>query len=294
MGWNGSGRVSTTRKTEPRKSAALAKPSYLRGILAGLAVAVVAGLVVYFVMGRDEHPQRAEESGKQDRKIAQKKPHLPSKTNRVARAEAAKPVPRIRVKPGPGNTGYSHIDYGPIQTNKPIKARQWIADRCFPCTTDRKIAGFLLMTPGDSVIGEYENYYKNFNKQFLRSLETPIIIEETDTAEEKELKEAVRDMRKELKDRLDAGEDLEKTMKDTWYQMKELAAYKEDLEKQVKQIFKEKRGKLSDQDMADLINAANEMLDSRGVSRLAMPSFLSRRLKMQQNLTTEAEQGEQK
>ena len=104
------------------------------------------------------------------------------------------------------------------------------------------------------------------------------VITKDDTEEVKELKQAVIDARKELKDRLDAGEDLTKVMRESREQMRELGLYREEIEEQVKNIIADK-GDLTKQDLKDLVGAANKMLEDRGAKPIEINAAFAHQIR---------------
>lgn len=278
MAWNRP--VSTKKETVDVKGQGARHLVCWLSLLVGAAVAAV----LYFALMSDTAPKSDASSAKAISRIKEVRPQIPTRpvaTNGLPERFNKQGQRLAKVRPTLGNTGYSNIDYGPIETNRPIRERMWIVDRCFQNPVDNKIASLLMAEPGSGIVGEYSDYYKNFDKKFLKALETPIVITESDTPEEAELKQAVIDTRKDLKERMDAGENLEQVMKDTWQQLKELGAYKEEIKAMVRKTMKENGGKFTVQDKKDLIDAANKMLDDRGCSQITMPEFITRRLEIE-------------
>ena len=156
---------------------------------------------------------------------------------------------------------------------------QSIQERVFVHPSDQMVASLLMMQPGDILVGESEEMFVGFKDQFLKSLETPIVIEDTDTDFVKELKASVRDLRKELKDRLDAGEDIENTLAETRRELRSLGLYREELKEHLKELGSDKE--MTEQDMRDFVKAANMMLKERGAREIEMPEMLLRRLRLQ-------------
>ena len=130
------------------------------------------------------------------------------------------------------------------------------------CNND--IAGCLSMKPGDPVIG-IPPYNGRFKKDFIESLEEPIIISEDDTPEQAQLKRDVIAARIELKDAMDRGEDIEKIMLDERRELQKLMHLKQEY----KNLFvSELKNCQTDKDVEDLFNACNQMLESRGIAPL--------------------------
>lgn len=279
MGWNGSGGGSTPVK--PRVTAK--KPSPVRGVIAGLVVVAVV-CVAYFAFfsgneGNEKVPEKVE---KKPTAIKEVKPAA-APTNRVAEVKKPskpKELPPQRV--GEVRNGYRLLPNGRMHRVVGVVtcevARVSLAERIFDEPSDQNIASLMMIQPGDGLLGSSEDYYEGFNETFLESLKTPIIITKDDTEEIKELKQAVIDARKELRDRLDAGEDLTKIMRESREQMRELGLYRDEIEEQVKNIIVEK-GDLTKQDLKDLVDAANKMLEDRGANPIEINAAFAHQIR---------------
>ena len=166
-----------------------------------------------------------------------------------------------------------------VITNKIDDAEKPIEERVFRHSSDQKIAGLLLMEPGEMMIGDASSLFgKNFAKSFLRSLKAPIEILPEDDEFTTELKMAVRDTRQELKSRLDAGEDIGALLLDEQKKLQELGLFKVELKSEIEKIARSED--LTEDEMNDFINAANKMLESRGGTPLSMPRFAARRFQI--------------
>lgn len=153
-----------------------------------------------------------------------------------------------------------------IVTNSTRKTS--VADRAFTQESDLAIGYLLMVRPGQPLLGSGAEYYQTFTEDFLESLKTPIVIDKDDDDDIKAMKADVIAIRKDLKARYDAGEDLVKVMRETRDQLQEIAIYRKDIEKMVVE-----HGVNIDnqQDYDDLIGAANKMLEERGSEPLALP-----------------------
>ena len=149
-----------------------------------------------------------------------------------------------------------------------------IADKTFKYNAERQIAHLLLVEPGEGMLGSGEDLYSDFDKEFKESLKDEIVFDEKDTPEQRELKEALIDIRKELIERMNNGEDLSHVMLETRKQLQEMALYKEELQEEVEKLRKD--GNLSKQDRLELLEAANKMLEERGIQPFLIPSSLQR------------------
>ena len=142
--------------------------------------------------------------------------------------------------------------------------------------SDQRISRLLSVEPGGFLIGTFS--YKGFKEQFLRSLNTPIVVTEEDSPKDAALKRAVLETRADLKARLDAGEDIEQVMEETEKELRRLSNYRTEL---VRQINRDKReGKFSAADMKDYVEAVNVLLKEKGIKPLEHPEMFYRNVKV--------------
>ena len=152
----------------------------------------------------------------------------------------------------------------------------------FKRNCNNEIAAYLTMKPGDTLVGT-PVYNGRFKREFLASLEEPIIVGEEDSPEDAQLKRDVIAARLELKDAMDRGEDIEQIMLDTRKEMQRLMVAK----MQLKQIFHEERKKCeTERDVEELFNACNKMLEEKGIAPLTYGPITKRNLMRSQNAET--------
>ncbi len=140
---------------------------------------------------------------------------------------------------------------------------------------ERQIAGLLEIEPGSSMIGTM-TYSRNFKDDLLKSLEEPIIYDKDDTKEDRELKIAVEQTKRELKERMDAGEDPVKILKETREELQRLGEFREDLKNHVANFIKDEN--YTDEDVQDFTTAANKMLANEGLPPLKAPNMIVRQM----------------
>lgn len=149
--------------------------------------------------------------------------------------------------------------------------------KIFKHNAEDHIAIVLGMKVGEPVIGDF-TYDERFVKSFKESLNEPIEILDTDSEQDREMKEAVIETKKELKARMDAGEDVAQIMNDTMDEFRRLGRYRHDLQTQLAEITRDTE-KYSDQDVKDFTEAANKMLEKEGIPPIKMPRILMRGLR---------------
>ncbi|MBR2355045.1 MAG: hypothetical protein IKA69_01525 [Kiritimatiellae bacterium] len=255
-------------------------------LAAAVVAALCAAVVVYFLLRDDGGTVPKAPEKPSGGKIAEVAPAV---TNRAPAAPAVKEEgKRVEIRKLEDGRFMKYVDGKeawmyprrsidpPARTNGQNRVLS-IEQRIFKYRSDMEIAGLLMAHPGDMAIGDPE-YDKFFKQDFLKSLVDPAFPREGDTEEERELKKAVTEVKAELKERYDAGEDLAKIMYDARKELRELGAYKQELEEEVRKRAKD--GSLSAEDIDDLVTAANVMLESRGISPIRKGGFLRHQLKL--------------
>ena len=262
------------------------KPSILNPRLTVAAVAILAvtgGVAWWALRGREETTRPADDRRTPPSKIVKATP-VSAPTGKVP-ASQEKSVEIRRTEDGrymkyvDGEKAWMYprrsID-PPARTNGQHRTLS-IEQRIFKYRSDMDIAGLLMSQPGDMPIGEPE-YDRYFKREFLKSLEDPAFLLKSDTEEERALKKAVIEVKAELKERYDAGEDLAQIMKEARNELRELGAYKRELEEEVRRLSKD--GSLGAEDIEDLVAAANRMLEARGVAPIKKGGFLRHQLRL--------------
>lgn len=137
----------------------------------------------------------------------------------------------------------------------------------FDHSSENDIAGFLTMESGETLVGT-PSYERWFVKDFLKSLETPIIVTKDDTPEQAALKREMIEVKIDLKARHDAGEDIAAIMTATHDEYQRLAEYKDT----IWELLREARRNpdATDQDIEDFITAANVQLESKGIAPIEL------------------------
>ena len=144
----------------------------------------------------------------------------------------------------------------------------------FENRSDNEIAGILMANPGEAVVGT-KRYDKWFEKQFLKSIETPIEVSPDDEPWQADLKKLVIQARLELKEAHDKGEDIATIMSESRQQLQDLSKYKQS----VKQIYAQNvKECATEQDVADLQKAVNVMLEEKGCAPMNFTPLTKMRL----------------
>ena len=277
----------TTGKAKTRKPAVPKKggksPAVGKGLVAGLLVVAVAVVAWYFLSAtKTDAPE--ENKSKKQAKIAEVTPvKAPPAKAEEPKPEPPKPIdPNARpTKVGETLNGYIKLPSGRLHrvlgvvTNSAtasIKGKYEIFDH----SCENEIAGFMAMEPGQGLVGT-PRYNGRFTKDFLESLKHPIIVSQDDTPEDAALKRAVIQAKIDLKDAYDRGEDIEQIMLDTRKEMQDLARYKQELKQQLHEMVKGD-SEMTTEEMEDLVNAANQMLDAKGIAPMKFGPLTRRKI----------------
>ena len=275
-------------KAKPRKAPPKggSKPSgAFKGAIAGLIVVIAAVGAWYFLTQKQEAAQ-PESKPKKTAKIAEVTP-APAAPKPVEEKveEPPKIDPNARpTKVGETVNGYIKLPSGRIHrvlgvvTNSAtasIKGKYEIFDHA----CENEIAGFLSMEPGQGLVGT-PRYNGRFKRDFLESLKHPIIVSKDDSPEDAALKRNVIQAKIELKEALDRGEDIEQIMLDTRREMQDLARYKQELKQQMHEMVKSSGGEMTTEEMQDLLDAANKMLDAKGIAPMTFGPLTRRKIMM--------------
>ena len=280
MPWNGSNGNNIKRIQTKKKSGLNIK---LISLITVITLAL-GGVIYTLCLNSGNEVAEMAISKQTTSKISINKPKKRPVKSKVSHSpKIEKEKPRVVVRRGMYTNMYGYVMNRPstaiVITNKIDDAEKPIEERVFRHSSDQKIAGLLLMEPGEMMIGDASSLFgKNFAKSFLRSLKAPIEILPEDDEFTTELKMAVRDTRQELKSRLDAGEDIGALLLDEQKKLQELGLFKVELKSEIEKIARSED--LTEDEMNDFINAANKMLESRGGTPLSMPRFAARRFQI--------------
>lgn len=279
MAWNGSNGASAPKQKPVNGARAVSK-----GAIAGVIVVLGAAAALYFLMPASAPTPKASAPKEKPTAIEEVAPEIaPVETAAQNEEKPKKPLPPQRV--GELRDGYRLLPSGKLHrvlgivTNTPPKVS--ISEKTFKHSADVELGHLLMVEPGEDLLGDSEGMYRGFKKELEEALAEPIEYDKDDTEFQRELKDAVIDLRKELVARMKAGEDVEKIMEDTRNQLKELALYREELENQVKRISGED-AEMTQKDYDDLVEAANKMLEERGSKPMELPTSLKRTVRLHQ------------
>ena len=139
--------------------------------------------------------------------------------------------------------------------------------------------GLLTIKPGQMLVGT-PRYNGHVQRDFLESLKEPIIIKDDDSEYDKELKRAVRDAKIELKAAYDRGENIEDILLRSREEMQKLGRYKQELKTMTIQGLS---NAATAEEMDDYIQAANKMLEAKGIQPMDLSPIAKIKLRMKEN-----------
>ena len=233
--------------------------------IGAVAMACIAGVAIFLYLRGN--PVAVDNIGTKVKK---------SKSIQEAAVSMPPPVPKtepkVKVDPNARPTkvgevvnGYVMLPSGRIHKPTGVVTNR-VADygkskySIFKNRSDNEIASILMAKPGEAVVGT-KRYDKWFEKQFLKSIETPIIVSKDDEPWQADLKRLVVRARLELKTAYDNGEDIARIMSESRQQLQDLSKYKQSVKQIYAQNLKECE---TEDDVKDLQKAVNMMLEGKG------------------------------
>lgn len=144
----------------------------------------------------------------------------------------------------------------------------------FKHRSEREIAAFLMVEPGTWMMRPVE-FGDKFDKDLATALEDKIEITEDDTEEQRQLKQAVIDAKADLLAQAKDGKSPSKIMSEASNELYLLGKYKRDLEDEVRAVKNDPTK--SEDDLRLTVEAANKMLEKKGLKPLRQPNMLIRR-----------------
>lgn len=277
MSWNKASRQGPARSGRNKATSPVS-----RGILAGCVVVALGIAAIWaFRGGGGGEKATAAPGGRRPLPARPAGPAPQAAATLAPEPEAPKPLKPQRV--GEIRDGKMLMIDGRLRkVSKHVVtaevARVTVADRTFDEPTDRLLAHILEMEPGEALVGDSADLYRGFDRAFVKSLSTPILYDKDDDRYVKELKAGVQALRDELKQRMDAGEDINKVLAETRDQMQELGAYRQEIENMVVEMTQEKE--ITQEAYDDIVKAANRMLEERGCKPLELPTAVRHRFKI--------------
>ncbi len=237
-------------------------------------VALIAGVAVWWMVGREESVPQPEETKRvapvKVVKTQLPKPTTPKPPEPPAPKKDGPPWPERSPHPdgewrhgeGPRSIAVTngclvtYPNYPGVQLVLPHPA--FAAP--FETLLDNEIARIITMKPGDDFIDV--PLPKNFDEKFVQSILVPIEDKEDDTPEKAELKRQVRDARRILIDAANRGESPRQILMDEAKTLRRMMQTRDNFQRIINEQI---QSGASDQDINDTVNAANKMLEREGI-----------------------------
>ena len=276
-GWN---KPSAANQPAVKKGG-VKSPSLIKGAIVG-AVAVVIGIVCIFAFsGKSKKP--VKDTGTKPAKINDVTPAVAKQEEKVVKsAEGARPLHYWELPTTNGLTEtqirkwkFMH-EPAPSYTNRVMASRPRPKYAIFKTRPENEIAALISAKPGASMVGE-RRYTDKFKEEFLKSCEVPIVVSEDDDEYTANLKREMNQVKIELRQRMADGEDLGQILADTRKEIQRLAQVKKEVEAEMRKMIKETA--VTEEDVDTCIDAANKLLESKGVAPVRMNPLLRTALK---------------
>ena len=255
-------------------SHAIGKP-LVRGLVAGVLV-VAAAVGAWLILFSPKSAATAEKADKKSGKIAEVTPakSLPARSNDVVSANQEKPtVAEEPQKPLTVHDRLAKRKFGEnniVHTSKVqrVKSRYEI----FKHRSENHLALLATIPMGASLVGT-RRFDERFMKDLDAALSEKVEILPEDSEYDRNLNLAVEDLKDEIRKRKAAGEDIAKVLEESFKEVQKLGVYKHQIESVVSKTMRED-ATLTDQDVDDLVVAANQMLEAKGIAPIKVDKTL--------------------
>lgn len=273
------------RKDEKKGNATRRPRGGTRMLWCALAagVAIIAVITAFLLFPSEKKPEADQDTEVgRVRSISKVEPvrSLPGKAEPSQAEESPKPLPPQR--PHEVRDGMLMLSNGELlPTNKLRKVS--VEDRkprfkyaIFDHSTDNELAAILTLKPGQALIGGPIRHL-DYKADFLKAIETPIIVHKDDPEDVQEVKRAVLNARLLVKEAIDAGEDPAEVIRNAYDEAQKLALYKDDIRREVMNMSKE--DDYTEEEVDDIIKAANKMLEAKGIEPMNLGPIMKARLR---------------
>lgn len=278
QGWN---RPSVNGK-DPAK--ARTKSKGWKVPLCGLALALCAAGIWYAFMAGEPETAPVDDAAKKGRikdvtPAVAPKPEVENPTTNATKRKVGRVLP-IHVD----EHGVRRYENGARVFDEKTPMRKPVTPKgdppIFKHWSLNELASFMTLKPGAMLFGT-RKYDKRYLEGLKKGLAEKIEFDEKDDESTRKIKEEMIEVQKEF--RAMSDDQILKTVNDTYSELMRLARYKNDVEKMVREVKEERKGDLTEQDYADIISAANEMLKKEGIAPIRDSVLIRKNIKMNQN-----------
>lgn len=282
MAWNKptSNTVDATSSLRPTGRGKM--PRLRRGLLAGAIVVLGAGIAAWLLSNGEATSSSLQ---KKERGLIKEVSPAAAPTNKVS-AAAKTSADKDDGKPKLTRKQLRDIANGrrpfvpPAYTSRVGRVRK--EAKLFSNPAEQMIAVVLTVPPGAKSISDPEMLFdKDFDKWFTQAMVNKIEISPEDSEYDRSVKQMVIDAKKEMAQRVKGGEMPSQMMKDVWKELQSLAYCKEEMDNAVRDAIR--NGELSDEDVEITLEAANKVLQTRGIDPIKMPGMFKSRYRLLQN-----------
>ena len=286
MAWNAPQGGKTPQKSRPNGGV---RPLFLAVVV--LAAVAGVGVVVWMASGKPSSPvaDEGKKDGKKPSTIAVAKPTAKSSKHEVSVEEPAyrtnrwgEVVKRQKPETYRDERGVLRFKNGNGRVPNPddFKNPTRISTRGnmheFKHPVENEIAALIMAQPGEPLVGEPD--YDALKRDFVNALIDKIEIDEEDSELDKELKQNVEDLKKDLAERVKNGEDMAEIFREARRELQQSAQFKQNIDDLVlEQLY---NPEISDEDLTTTFEAANKMLESKGIEPMSEKRMLRARSRM--------------
>lgn len=261
MGWNGSNLGNPRVLKQEPKTSRIPTWIFRLGILV-LICGICTHVVMRQVSRKPKVPSAKERPMTIPSPISRRTETPPSKPTGVTSEAAAQTRPAVLSTATSADAAQARVIRRVITNSvSAVKSRIEFFNHC----AESELAFLTCLPLGTPVIGQ-RDFDEDFISDLKASLKETIVIQPDDPDDIAYYKNAVIEVKKELKELFDKGEDVAATLSETRKELQKLGVYKQQIEVMINKAQSE--SELTDADMNDLISAANAMLEEKGIEPL--------------------------
>ena len=283
--------IAPTNKTTQKRSGR-SNSRTTSVILAAIAVPAVIAVIVVGVMAlcffmQSDSPSKNKRDDKGRKLIAEAVPQI-SRSEHEQKAKydirREKPKPKFWEVDASHTNGFSEamirkwkvMHYPPpCYTNTISLTEEPPEYAIFTHPSENRIAAYLTIEPGQSMVGS-PVYGAWIEEDFLKSCEEPIFHNPEDDDRTRELKNAMRQVKIELQERIRNGERLSDILNETHRELQKLSAARQEMQSL---IHEGSINAETEEELDDLIKAANMMLERKGIAPISANPIVRRNLR---------------
>lgn len=292
MGWNGSSAATsaaTNKKVaKPRKVSSGAPMSgAFKGTLALIIVLAIGAGAYWYVTNVLPKAKESTEEKIDKKTIAEVAPEIVERVEEVKVPEkpirATKKGTPIPDKVQPDERGVLRYPNGQrwVDPNDLHIVKHPEPRKIFKHSSENQIAVLLQLDPtrmAPFLIGKRRPYGDRFVVDFNNSLADKIEINNDDSPEDRELKEAVIGAKQDLYAAMQRGEDVAQVMNDAQRELDLMATCYNDVKAEYQKMLRDEN--VSDDEVEVFVEAANKVLADRGINGFTMPNLARRQAQL--------------